>query len=204
MSTTIAGANCRLEPLNPNAPWGTGLRLDCDDAGATPGEPKLLDPNFRAGTGGSAELVGALALGGAGIAAALGGGALGARVGAASVGRGVGIALGVGAVAGAGFLLWRSAQNRSDEYLVHFSSEADLTGVPPSEVYATLRAHHEANAPAVQRVLDALVSEGKVRSYSGVIGSNGFVVDVVHRHADEVERRLSAVPQVGDVQAADL
>jgi hypothetical protein len=193
----------RVEPLNPNNPAGTGVRYDDGDS-APKYDPRLLDPTYSGETGGDSELVAALVLGGAGIAAGLGGGAVGARLGAAGIGRGLGIALGVGAVAGAGFLLWRSSQNRSQEYLVHFSSEPDLTGVPPERVYETLRAHHERNAPAVERELTTLQSEGKVRSWSGIIGSNGFVVDVVNRHKDEVDRRLSAVTGVGDVVPAGL
>jgi hypothetical protein len=203
MTTSLISGDCRLVPLNPNNPFGTGLRLECDEPAAA-GEPRLLDESYRSGGGGAGELAGGLALGVGGIAAALGGGALGARLGAAGIGRGLGIALGIGAVAGAGYLIWRGVQNQSQEYLVHFSSEADLTGVPPERVYETLRAHHERNAPAVERELDVLRDEGKVRSWSGIVGSNGFVVDVVKRHGAEVERRLEALTEVGEVGASDL
>ncbi len=204
--TTISGGTTgdggwRITPLG--GPAGTGMRIERDDA-SDPAQPRLIGTERGARGPAAAQLLGGLALGGAGIATALGGGSLGARFGAAGIGKGLGIALGIGAVAGAAFLLHRSTQNASTEYQLTFASEPDLTGVAPGDVYATLRAHHERNAPAVERELATLLSEEKVRSYSGIIGANGFVIDVVNRHRDEVEQRLAAITEVGDVVAAPL
>ncbi len=200
--TSITGdGGWKIVPLG--GPAGTGLRIERDDA-ADPAEPRHVGVRSAGEGPATAQLVGGLALGGAGIAAAYGSRQLGARLGAAGIGTGVGIALGVGAIAGAAFLMYRSSQNASSEYQLTFAQEPDLSGVAPGDVYATLRAHHERHAPAVERELATLLSEEKVRSYSGIIGANGFVIDVVRRHRDEVDERLSAVAGVGDVVPASL
>lgn len=204
--TTIAGGGIgdggwRIRPIGGAA--GTGVRIESDATG-DPAQPRLV--GTRRGDRGPApaQLLGGLALGGAGVVAAMRGGTVGAQLGAAGLGKGLGIALGIGAVAGAAFLLHRSAQNATTEYQLTFASEPDLSGVAPGDVYATLRAHHERNAPAIERELATLLSEEKVRSYSGIIGANGFVIDVVNRHRDEVEQRLASITEVGDVVAAPL
>lgn len=206
MTTISGGGNgdggaWRLVPLG--GPAGTGVRIERGEERDST-QPRLVGSRQLGRGAATAQLVGGLALGGVGIAATLGGGPLGARLGAAGIGRGIGIALGIGAVAGAAFLLHRSAQNATTEYQLTFASEPDLVGVAPGDVYATLRAHHERNAPAVERELAALLSEEKVRSYSGIIGANGFVVDVVNRHREAVQQRLDAISEVGDVVAAPL
>lgn len=204
--TTIAGGSTndggwRVVPLG--GPAGTGVRL-VRETPEDPAEPRMVGTERGTRGPATAQLFGGLALGSAGVAATLGGGSMGARLGAAGIGRGVGIAIGIGAIAGAAYLIHRSTQNSSTEYQLTFASEPNLAGVAPGDVYATLRAHHERNAPAVERELAALLSEEKVRSYSGIIGANGFVVDVVNRHRDEVEQRLAAITAVGDVIAAPL
>lgn len=191
----------RVVPLG--GPAGTGIRLVREEPG-DPTQPRMVGTERGARGPATAQLLGGLALGGAGIAATLGGGSMGARLGAAGIGKGIGIALGIGEIAGAAFLLHRSTQNASTEYQLTFASEPNLSGVAPGDVYATLRAHHERNAPAVERELATLLSEEKVRSYSGIIGANGFVVDVVNRHREEVEGRLAAITEVGDLVAAPL
>lgn len=108
------------------------------------------------------------------------------------------------AVVGAGLLVHHAMGSRVEEYLVHFADQPDLDGVPPGEVYAALRAHHERHAPAVERELHRLQDEGKVGKFSGIVGANGFVVEVVRRHRDEVSERLATVPAVGDVVAAPM
>jgi hypothetical protein len=201
--TTITGdGGWRVMPLG--GPAGTGVRLVREDAADDPAQPRMVGTERGARGPATAQLLGGLALGGAGIASTLAGGPLGARLGATGIGKGLGIALGIGAIAGAAFLLHRSSQNATTEYQLTFAAEPDLAGVAPGDVYATLRAHHERNAPGVERELAALLSEEKVRSYSGIIGANGFVVDVVNRHRDEVEQRLAAIQEVGDVVAAPL
>jgi hypothetical protein len=113
--------------------------------------------------------------------------------------------LGIGAVAGVSALLASCAGGgKGHEYVVHFATEPDLTGVPEGEVYNVLRAHHERYAPAVEAELSALKTEGKVTSYSGIIGSNGFVVNIARGHDDEVKQRLAAISAVGDIESADL
>lgn len=191
----------RVVPLG--GPAGTGVRLE-RDAPADPAQPRLVGTRSRTAGPATAQLLGGLALGGVGIAVAYGSRQVGARLGAAGLGTGVGIALGIGAIAGAAFLIHRSSQNATSEYQLTFAEDPDLDGVAPGDVYATLRVHHERLAPPVERELDQLVLEEKVRSYSGIIGANGFVVDVVNRHRDEVDQRLSAVSGVGDVVPAGL
>lgn len=170
---------------------------------ATAGADRPVAGEARAGIG-AGTVAASLAVGGAGLAASLGGAAVGARAGAAGLGRGLGIAFGVAALAGAGYLLVRGAGNGSTEYMVSFREQPDLSDVAPEDVYATLRDHHERNAPPVERELTLLQQEEKVRAFSGIVGANGFVVDVVDRHRDEVEARLSAVQEVGGVAAAPL
>lgn len=191
----------RIMPLG--GPAGTGMRSGRERASDS-AQPRVVSTERGERGPVAVQVLGGLALGGGGVAAVLGGGSMGARLGAAGIGRGIGIALGIGAVAGAAFLLYRSTQNASTEHQLTFAFEPDLSGVAPGNVYATLRAHHERYAPAVERELVALLAEGKVRSYSGIIGANGFVVDVVNRHREEVDQRLSAVAGVGDVVPARL
>ena len=204
MATISAGAtNCGWNVRPVGGAAGTGISLDpaCADDG---GIGEVV--GTRTGSAGSSgrDLLAGLALGGGGIASILAGKGVGARIGAAGIGRGVGIALGIGALAGAAFLLHRSQQNATTEYLVNFATEPDLDGVAPGDVYATLRAHHERYAPAVERELGTMLDEGKVRSFSGIIGANGFVVDVVNRHRDEVQQRLAALSDVGGISEAEL
>jgi hypothetical protein len=203
--TSITGdGGWRIEPLG--GPAGTGFRLARGDEGVGEAtkEPRMVGTVGRPSHLASLQTVGSATLGGVGIAALLGGGPVGARLGAAGIGKGIGIAVGVAALAGAGFLLHQSRQNASTEYQLTFAEQPDLSGVAPGDVYATLRAHHERNAPAIERELGALVDEGKVRSFSGIIGANGFVIDVVNRHREEVEQRLDAIAQVGDLVASPL
>lgn len=150
------------------------------------------------------DLVAGGLLAAGGVASIAGGRSLASKLGATGAGRWIGAALGIGALAGAAYLLTRGATGGTTEYMVPFSRQPDLDGVPPGEVYATLRAHHERMAPSVERELAALLDEGKVRSYSGIIGANGFVVDVVNRHRQEVEERLESLAAVGDVERASL
>lgn len=110
----------------------------------------------------------------------------------------------VGVASGAALLASCAGTRKGHEYLVHFATEPDLSGVPEGEVYNVLRAHHERNAPALESALAALKAEGKVTSYAGIVGSNGFVITVARGHDEEVKARLAAVPVVGEVEAADL
>ncbi len=191
-----------MQPMG--GPAGTGIspqRSSGDDAA---GVRELVGTRTGAGARTTRDVLAGLALGTGGVASILAGRGVGARLGAAGIGRGLGIALGVGALAGAALLLQRAHANATTEYVVNFASEPDLDGVAPGDVYWALRAHHEQHAPAVERELAALLSEEKVRSYSGVIGSNGFVVEAVNRHRDEVEQRLAALDEVGGVHVGDL
>jgi hypothetical protein len=200
--TSITGdGGWHVVPLG--GPAGTGLRLE-RDAPEDPTQPRLVGTQRAGGGPATAQLLGGLALGGAGIAAAYGSRQMGARLGATGIGTGIGIAVGIGAIAGAAFLLHRSSQNATSEYQLTFAEDPKLDGVAPGDVYATLRAHHERLAPPVERELEQLVSEEKVRGYSGIIGANGFVIDVVNRYRDEVDQRLTAVSGVGDVVPAGL
>jgi hypothetical protein len=193
-----------VEPLGSR--WGTGVRLrppaqQVEDYMAN---PVRVGARTSEGRAGMPALAGAAALAGAGTASVLGSTSLGPRFGVTGIGRAVGIALGIGALAGAALLLHRGMQQGTTEYVVNFRQSPDLNGVAPGDVYATLRAHHERHAPAVERELAVLMDEGKVRSYSGIIGSNGFVVEVVNRHRGEVEQRLGAIEAVGAVDAAPM
>ncbi|MCB0877972.1 MAG: hypothetical protein KDC46_03215 [Thermoleophilia bacterium] len=203
-----AATNCGWTVAPLGGPAGTGLRLEqvCSDPTTGSGDVHEL-VGTRTGPAGPmiGQLTGGLVLGGLGagaIAASAAG--LGARINMGGIGKGIGIALGIGALVGAGLLINRSQQNRSIDYVVHFNQQPDLEGVPPGEVYAKLREHHERLAPAVERELSTMLDEGKVRSYSGVIGANGFVVEVVNRYKDEVEQRLGAIDVVGDVERSEL
>ena len=200
MTNIPAGDGWRPVPIG--GPAGTGLRL-AREAATGSGEPTLVGTRGDSGASATGALVGGLALGAAGLTGTVGGGAA-HLAGRRGIGLPVAIALGAAALIGGGILLARSAGERTTEYLVHFRSQPDLEGVAPDQVYWTLRAHHEANAPAVERELATLLEEEKVRSFSGIIGSNGFVVDVVNRHRDEVEQRLAAVETVGEIVAATM
>lgn len=198
-------------PPGGTAPTADAGGWDADVSGpAVTSGSRDVDMTGSAASGGSSRGIGvgtaaaSLALAGAGVASTFGGGVVGGRLGAAGVGRGVGLAMGVAAIAGAGYLLLRGSGNATTEYVVGFRQQPDLSGVAPGEVYATLREHHQRNAPAVERELVALKDEGRVRGYSGIVGANGFVVDVVNRHRGEVEQRLAAVQEVGSVEAAPL
>ncbi len=182
--------------------WGTGVRLQ--PGPGAPDQPREVGTHATRSGSSVVQLAGGLALGTAGVAAMTGGGAAGARLGSAGLGKGIGIALGIGALAGAAFLIHRSQQNATTEYQLTFRDQPDLAGVAPGDVYATLRAHHERNAPAIERELASLLAEEKVRSYSGIIGANGFVIDVVNRHREEVEARLGAIAEVGGMTASPL
>lgn len=192
--TTIAGASrnddgWRVRPTHPNSPWGTGLRLERTEG---------------AGSSMLAPTVAAAGLSAVGIGAWASGGPIGARLGSRGIGTGIGIAVGVAAILGAGLLMHRSTQNRPEEFVVHFATQPELEGVAPGDVYATLRAHHERHAPAIEAELEQLVTEGKVTSWSGVIGSNGFVVEAPHRHRAEVDARLRAHAEVGEIVESPL
>lgn len=180
---------------------GAALRPARDEQGAA-----VERINTRVGDAptGAASLLAGATLGAGGIAAIAGSGSIASRIGVSGAGKWLGVALGVGALAGAALLIARGAGASSTEHMVPFRHEPDLDGVAPGDVYATLRAHHERYAPAVERELATLLDEGKVRSYSGIIGANGFVADVVNRHRVEVEQRLEALDSVGDVQEAAL